>query len=196
MWGQNDPKRCRANRQCGGPTTKRTCDCWWPISQNTLGRDTTQGTRGIDTHTPRLDGDFCVMPEQRWHADSCSGSCTRANPAVCSLGRLLGIRYRGGGVGGTLISRGKFRVSNGPRNFPRETQGSPRISRTPAVHTVDSGAGVIPYTKSRGLREIYHREVNLARKVPPPPPSRAPSLRPATVTLTASVSFNGICNRR
>ena len=28
------------------------------------------------------------------------------------------------------------------------------------------------------------------------PPSRAPSLRPATVPLTASVSFEGICNRQ
>ena len=31
---------------------------------------------------------------------------------------------------------------------------------------------------------------------PPPPPSRAPSLCPATVTLTPSAGFNGICNRR
>ena len=31
---------------------------------------------------------------------------------------------------------------------------------------------------------------------PPPPPSRAPSLRPATVPLTPSTSFNGICNRQ
>ena len=30
----------------------------------------------------------------------------------------------------------------------------------------------------------------------PPPPSRAPSLRPATVSLTPSASFNGICNRQ
>ena len=28
----------------------------------------------------------------------------------------------------------------------------------------------------------------------PPPPSRAPSLRPATVPLTPSAGFNGICN--
>ena len=32
--------------------------------------------------------------------------------------------------------------------------------------------------------------------VPTPPPSRAPSLCPATVSLTASASFNGICNRQ
>ena len=33
-------------------------------------------------------------------------------------------------------------------------------------------------------------------EVPPPPlSSRAPSLRPATAFLTASASFNGICNR-
>ena len=31
---------------------------------------------------------------------------------------------------------------------------------------------------------------------PPPPPSRAPSLCPATVPLTPSAGFNGICNRR
>ena len=31
---------------------------------------------------------------------------------------------------------------------------------------------------------------------PPPPPSRAPSLCPATVHLTPSASFNGICNRQ
>ena len=30
----------------------------------------------------------------------------------------------------------------------------------------------------------------------PPPPSRAPSLSPATVPLTARASFNGICNRQ
>ena len=30
----------------------------------------------------------------------------------------------------------------------------------------------------------------------PPPPFRAPSLCPATVPLTASASFNGICNRQ
>ena len=30
----------------------------------------------------------------------------------------------------------------------------------------------------------------------PPPPSRAPSLCPATVSLTASASFNGMCNRQ
>ena len=37
-----------------------------------------------------------------------------------------------------------------------------------------------------------------ALEVPPPPPhsSRAPSLRPATVSLTASAGFNGICNRQ
>ena len=29
-----------------------------------------------------------------------------------------------------------------------------------------------------------------------PPPFRAPSLRPATVSLTANASFNGICNRQ
>ena len=32
--------------------------------------------------------------------------------------------------------------------------------------------------------------------VPPPPPSRAPSLCPATVPLTPSASLNGICNRQ
>ena len=31
---------------------------------------------------------------------------------------------------------------------------------------------------------------------PPPPYSRAPSLCPATVSLTASASLNGICNQR
>ena len=31
---------------------------------------------------------------------------------------------------------------------------------------------------------------------PPPPPSGAPSLRPATVPLTPSASLNGICNRQ
>ena len=31
---------------------------------------------------------------------------------------------------------------------------------------------------------------------PPPAPSRAPSLCPATVSLTPSASFNGICNRQ
>ena len=31
---------------------------------------------------------------------------------------------------------------------------------------------------------------------PPPRPSRAPSLCPATVSLTASSSFSGICNRQ
>ena len=30
----------------------------------------------------------------------------------------------------------------------------------------------------------------------PPPPSRAPSLCPATVPLTPSASLNGICNRQ
>ena len=30
----------------------------------------------------------------------------------------------------------------------------------------------------------------------PPPPSRAPSLCPATVPLTPSAGFNGICNRQ
>ena len=30
----------------------------------------------------------------------------------------------------------------------------------------------------------------------PPPPSRAPSLCPATVSLTPSASLNGICNRQ
>ena len=30
----------------------------------------------------------------------------------------------------------------------------------------------------------------------PPPPSRAPSLCPATVSLTASASVNGTCNRQ
>ena len=33
-------------------------------------------------------------------------------------------------------------------------------------------------------------------EVHPPSPSRAPSLRPATVPLTASASLNGICNRQ
>ena len=31
---------------------------------------------------------------------------------------------------------------------------------------------------------------------PPPPLSRAPSLCPATVSVTASASFNVICNRQ
>ena len=31
---------------------------------------------------------------------------------------------------------------------------------------------------------------------PPPPPSRAPCLCPASVPLTASASLNGICNRQ
>ena len=31
---------------------------------------------------------------------------------------------------------------------------------------------------------------------PPPPPSRASSLRPAIVPLTANAGFNGICNRQ
>ena len=31
---------------------------------------------------------------------------------------------------------------------------------------------------------------------PPPPPSRAPSLCPATESLPACASFNGICNRQ
>ena len=34
------------------------------------------------------------------------------------------------------------------------------------------------------------------RYAPPPPPSRAPSLCPATVPLTPSASLNGICNRQ
>ena len=33
------------------------------------------------------------------------------------------------------------------------------------------------------------------RLPPPPPPSRAPGLCPATVPLTASASLNGVCNR-
>ena len=31
---------------------------------------------------------------------------------------------------------------------------------------------------------------------PPPPNSRAPSLCPATISLTASARLNGICNRQ
>ena len=33
-------------------------------------------------------------------------------------------------------------------------------------------------------------------EVTPPPPLGAPSLRLATVSLTANASFNGICNRQ
>ena len=36
----------------------------------------------------------------------------------------------------------------------------------------------------------------IGRGEAPPSPSRAPSLCPATVPLTPSASFNGICNRR
>ena len=36
--------------------------------------------------------------------------------------------------------------------FPPEIQGSPRVSRTPAVHIVDSGGGY--HTKSRGSAEF------------------------------------------
>ena len=32
--------------------------------------------------------------------------------------------------------------------------------------------------------------------LPPPPPLGTPSLRPATVPLTASARFSGICNRQ
>ena len=67
----------------------------------------------------------------------------------------------------------EFRVSNWPRNFPREIPGSPRIPRTPAVHTVDSGGGGGVHSTG-GLRDIshsaiYHREFDLARNPPPPP---------------------------
>ena len=36
---------------------------------------------------------------------------------------------------------------------------------------------------------------NIPSGYPPRPPSRAPSLCPATVSLTPSASLNGICNR-
>ena len=41
----------------------------------------------------------------------------------------------------------------------------------------------------------YHPAYSLSLEGTPPPPSRAPSLCPATVSLTASASLNGICNR-
>ena len=40
------------------------------------------------------------------------------------------------------------------------------------------------------------REVLEGTEVAPPPPSRATSLRPATVPLTPSAGLNGICNRQ
>ena len=40
------------------------------------------------------------------------------------------------------------------------------------------------------------RDASERGEVIPPPPSKAPSLCPATVSLTASASFNGICNRQ
>ena len=50
----------------------------------------------------------------------------------------------------------------------------------------EAGAGVWSTAKGRDALE--------GGRVPPPP-SRASSLCPATVPLTASAAFNGICNR-
>ena len=84
-----------------------------------------------------------------------SGSRGHRHPHTWDAAFLL---TGGGDFRGTLISH--FNL----------IQGSPRISRTLAVHTVDSGGGVIYST--RGLREIshgeiYHREFDLSRKFPP-----------------------------
>ena len=45
-------------------------------------------------------------------------------------------------------------------------------------------------------RRVGPRDALGGGEVPPPPPTRAPSLCPATVALMPSASLNGICNRQ
>ena len=67
----------------------------------------------------------------------------------------------GGDFRGTLILRGKFRVSNGSRNFPREIRGPPRMSCTPAVHAGHS-------TLHQGALRKFPQRICLGTKSPPP----------------------------
>ena len=56
--------------------------------------------------------------------------------------------------------------------------------------------GPISTATQRGRKGGAGRDALEGGKVPPSPPSRAPSLCAATVSLTPSAGFNGICNRQ
>ena len=116
-------------------------------------------------------------------------------------------RYvRRGGVRGRLLrsARAKREGSEGSRReHPR------RFTDTEVTEVV--GVGRSPHEAATGRqprapahgdpRPLYchaskshHAQGCIGR--PPPPPSRAPSLCPATVPLTARAGFHGICNRQ
>ena len=66
-------------------------------------------------------------------------------------------------------------------------------------HHLFGGGGVSAQSsrsRSRGSEEERGEDRDALEGGGYPPPSRAPSLCPATVPLTASVSFHGICNRQ
>ena len=80
----------------------------------------------------------------------------------------------------------------------------------PAPVPQKSGGGWEVAVLHRVVDERFHQDIRFAHlrqprppgmhwkggRYPPPPPSRAPSLCPATVSLTPSASFDGICNRQ
>ena len=64
-----------------------------------------------------------------------------------------------------------------------------------------SGSGFVPEAVVADPRQAPctfpgRRQGCIGKGGEPPPPSRAPSLCPATVSLAASAGFNGICNRQ
>ena len=87
---------------------------------------------------------------------------------------------RGSDAEMTVLSSGRYSTSS---QCPHGTPFPPSLSCHRLIQT----------QQPSGRDALEGREVP---PPPPPPPSRAPSLCPATVPLTASASFNGICNRQ
>ena len=116
----------------------------------------------------------------------------------------------GGGGGGTLTRTGasQIDVPVRSRRARRARGANPRELHDASYH----GAGYPTALGGGGCRTCFKwwgpppcptgpegggvRGRDASKRGEPPPPSRAPSPCPATVSLTPSAGFNGICNRQ
>ena len=109
------------------------------------------------------------------------------------------LRRNGGSVPQTTPCGRLTGYSLGSRTLPWAPLSSDMSLATLSLRTLDGGSvrsGIgMPCAPFGGVQTAPGMHWK-GGKYPPPPPSRAPSLCPATVPLTASVSFNGIGNRQ
>ena len=90
----------------------------------------------------------------------------------------LDLNRGGGGFRGSQLQVGKFAFQIGRENSHTKSRVFRKIGtcgyappslQSPKHHNISGGVCEIYHTKSRGFREIYHREFDLAPNPPPPP---------------------------